>query len=134
MKVGGYVQSDGQFYVKDTANVGTDTFVMRRVRPDIQGMVGKYINFRILPDFGAGTTALQDAYLDLRYSPKLSLRSGKFKSPVGLERLQSATDLVFILRALPTSLVPNRDLGLQLSGDLAPPRCRAGGSSPSHRR
>ncbi len=119
LKVGGYVQSDGQFYLNDSSNAGTDTFIMRRVRPDIQGTVGKYINFRILPDFGAGTTVLQDAYVDLRYSPKLILRTGKFKSPVGLERLQSATDLVFILRALPTSLAPNRDLGLQLSGDLA---------------
>jgi phosphate-selective porin OprO/OprP len=43
---------------------------------------------------------------------------GKFKPPVGLERLQSSADIRFIERALPTHLVPNRDLGVQLSGDF----------------
>jgi phosphate-selective porin OprO/OprP len=47
------------------------------------------------------------------------VRAGKFKPPIGLERLQSATDTLFIERAFPTALVPNRDLGIQLSGDLA---------------
>ena len=37
---------------------------------------------------------------------------------MGLERLQSATALTFIERALPTQLVPNRDIGFQLWGDL----------------
>jgi phosphate-selective porin OprO/OprP len=45
--------------------------------------------------------------------------AGKFKVPVGLERLVSATDIRFIERAFPTSLVPNRDLGVQLGGDIA---------------
>ena len=47
------------------------------------------------------------------------LTAGKFKVPVGLERLQSATDIRFIERAFPTSLVPNRDLGLSFGGDAA---------------
>jgi phosphate-selective porin OprO and OprP len=47
------------------------------------------------------------------------LRTGKFKSPIGLERLASATELLFVERALPTSLVPNRDIGVQLFGDVA---------------
>jgi phosphate-selective porin OprO and OprP len=37
---------------------------------------------------------------------------------VDLERLQSASDIVFAERALATNLAPNRDVGLQLSGDL----------------
>ena len=52
-------------------------------------------------------------------SRRFRVRAGKFKPPVGLERLQSATDILFVERALPTNLVPNRDLGVQLSGDLA---------------
>ena len=44
---------------------------------------------------------------------------GKFKSPVGLERLQSATALAFVERAYPTALVPNRDVGVMLHGNLA---------------
>jgi len=47
------------------------------------------------------------------------VRAGKFKPPVGLERLQSATDVVFAERGLPTNLVPSRDIGLQFSGDIS---------------
>jgi len=44
---------------------------------------------------------------------------GKFKEPVGLERLQSWNNLLFIERGLPTYLVPNRDTGIQLQGDVS---------------
>jgi phosphate-selective porin OprO/OprP len=54
----------------------------------------------------------------MRFHEAAKLRAGKFKPPVGLERLQSGSDTVFVERALPTNLVPNRDLGLQLHGDL----------------
>jgi phosphate-selective porin OprO/OprP len=89
------------------------------VRPIFEGTVYKIFDFRIMPDFGVGTTVLQDAYMEARFDPAFRVRAGKFKPPVGLERLQSATDLLFVERALPTNLVPNRDLGVQVSGDLA---------------
>ena len=47
------------------------------------------------------------------------MRVGKFKPPVDLERLQSASDIVFAERALATNLAPNRDIGLQLSGEIS---------------
>src|SRR4051794_28800558 len=72
-----------------------------------------------MPDFGQGTTVLQDAYMEARFNPAFRVRAGKFKPPVGLERLQSGADLLFVERALPTNLVPNRDLGVQISGDFA---------------
>jgi phosphate-selective porin OprO/OprP len=56
--------------------------------------------------------------VDFNYTPKARLRVGKFKSPVGLERLQSAMTTAFVERAFPTALVPNRDVGVQLYGDL----------------
>jgi phosphate-selective porin OprO/OprP len=40
------------------------------------------------------------------------------KEPVGLERLQSGANLLFIERGFPTQLVPNRDVGVQLHGKL----------------
>jgi phosphate-selective porin OprO/OprP len=60
-----------------------------------------------------------DAYADLRFRPQAALRGGKFKPPLGLERLQSASDLAFAERGVPTNLVPNRDVGLELYGELA---------------
>jgi phosphate-selective porin OprO/OprP len=118
LRLRGYVQFDGRFWAGDEQKPQIDTFVLRRVRPIFEGTVYKIFDFRIMPDFGLGTTVLQDAYMEARFNPAFRVRAGKFKPPVGLERLQSATDLLFVERALPTNLVPNRDLGIQIGGDL----------------
>ena len=119
LKLRGYTQADGRFYTSDRTSGMADTFVMRRVRPILEGTIFGNVDFRIMPDFGEGRTVLQDAYADLRFTPALKLRAGKFKSPFGLERLISAQDLLFVDRALPTALVPNRDVGVMLFGDVA---------------
>ncbi|MFI5303965.1 MAG: OprO/OprP family phosphate-selective porin, partial [Nitrospiria bacterium] len=93
------------------------TFNPRKVRLYFEGTVAKYYDFRLLPDFGNGQTVLQDAYLDFHYWPVVKLKAGKFKSPVGLERLQDETNLIFFERALPTNLIPNRDVGMFFHGD-----------------
>ncbi|MCI0414534.1 OprO/OprP family phosphate-selective porin [bacterium] len=116
-RIRGYVQSDGRFFF-DQSTSSIDTFVMRRVRPIFEGTVYKYFEFKIMPDFGGGTTSLQDAYLDAKFTPGFKIRFGKAKTPFGLERLQSATDLIFIERSLATNLVPNRDLGIVVFGDI----------------
>lgn len=117
-KLRGYAQLDGRFFRNDDERPAVDTFTLRRVRPSFEGTVFKIFDFRIMPDFGQGQTVLFDAYIEGRFSPYFKVRAGKFKPPVGLERLQSATDTFFVERALPTNLVPNRDLGVQLSGDF----------------
>lgn len=108
----------GGFFVNVPQTSGISSFVARRVRPTLEGTLFDRFGFRIMPDFGSGAVVLQDAYTDVRFWPQLKLRGGKFKEPVGLERLQSANNLLFVERALPTNLVPNRDLGFQLFGDL----------------
>jgi phosphate-selective porin OprO/OprP len=115
----GYAQFDGRYWVNDEQRPQTETFLLRRVRPIFEGTVYKIFDFRIMPDFGQGQTVLFDAYLEARFNPAFRVRVGKFKPPIGLERLQSATDMLFVERALPTNLVPNRDLGVQIGGDLA---------------
>ena len=118
IKIGGYAQADGRFYARDKDSAATDTFLLRRARPNVQGTVGKYFDFEINPDFGQGQTVLYDAYLNVHPSPKLQFKIGKFKPPVGLERLFAARNLIFVERALPTALVPNRDVGAQVHGEL----------------
>jgi phosphate-selective porin OprO and OprP len=71
-----------------------------------------------VPDFGEGRAVVQDAYTTFRPWSWLQLQIGKFKAPVGLERLQSDANAVFIERSHPTSLVPNRDVGVQLQGEV----------------
>jgi len=119
----GYVQSDARFFgAAGPVAPGSSTFLLRRVRPIFEATAYKYFGLRLMPDFGNGQTVLYDAYVEAKPTAALNLRVGKFKPPIGLERLQSATDVRFIERGLPTSLVPNRDVGVQLFGDLAASR------------
>ena len=118
VRLKGLVQTDGRFFLSDSAVPVTNTFFIRRARPILEATVGKYLEFRVQPDFGQGTTVLFDAYTDVKIAPAFAVRAGKFKPAVDLERYQAASDIVFAERALATNLAPNRDVGLQLSGDL----------------
>jgi phosphate-selective porin OprO/OprP len=118
LRIAGYAHADGRFYAGDEDQLGTNAFLLRRVRPIVSGTLGRIFDFTIMPDFGGGVAVLQDGYLEARYSEKARLRVGKFKAPFGLERLQSATVILFAERALPSSLAPIRDVGVQLHGEL----------------
>jgi phosphate-selective porin OprO/OprP len=112
------VQMDGRFAVDDPKPI-TNTFTMRKVRPVFSGRVARYFDFKVMPDFGNGTTVVQDAYVDVRFSPKFRVRTGKDKTPIGHELLIGDAYLLFPERALASSLVPNRDIGVAVQGDLA---------------
>jgi phosphate-selective porin OprO/OprP len=117
IKFRGYVHSDTRTYPNDEVKAA-DQFLLRRVRPIIEGSVYKLFDFRVMPDFGEGKTVLQDAYITARFHPLLQIRAGKFKAPLGLERMASATEILFVERGLPTGLVPNRDIGVTVNGDI----------------
>jgi phosphate-selective porin OprO/OprP len=107
------IQADGRFYISENTN----TFLLRRVRPVLEGTIFEFFDWRIMPEL-AGTPNVQDAYGNVRLLKEVQFRGGKFKAPVGLERLASDADLPFVERGLPTQLVPDRDVGVQLHGDL----------------
>ncbi|MDB4965800.1 MAG: oprP [Myxococcales bacterium] len=115
----GLLQADGRAFFDDHKFALADTFLLRRVRPILDATFFDLIDFRIMPDFGNNQVILYDAYAELRPWRFFRIRAGKFKPPVGLERLQSAGNLHFNERAFPTSLVPNRDVGVTLNGDVA---------------
>lgn len=119
LKFRGVLHFDGRRYFDDITPATADTWTFRRIRPTIEGTLNGIYDFRFTPDFAGGRTFILDAYLAARLKPWAVVTAGKFKVPVGLERLVSASDLRFIERAFPTSLVPNRDLGVQLGGDFA---------------
>jgi phosphate-selective porin OprO/OprP len=119
LSLGGYIQADGRAFVgygRDAA--GVNQILLRRVRPDFQGTLRNHFDFRLMPDFTGGKLTLYDAYMDVRYVPFAKVRVGKFKPPVGLERLQSGTAIHFVERAFPTGLVPTRDVGAMLFGEV----------------
>jgi len=109
---------DGRYY-SSGAPSSADTWLLRQVRPYIDGTIDRIFDYRLVPDFGNGKTIILDAYVDGRFQPWFVVQAGKFKGPVGLERLQFSPYNRFIELGLPSDLVPNRDLGLQIAGDVA---------------
>src|SRR5690242_1975303 len=116
IRLRGVFQADERFFLNDS--IGTDTFVLRKVRPVIEGTVADIYDFRIMPDFGNGKAILQDAYAAARFAPWAKVTVGKMKQPIGLERLQQDVDTRLVERAFPTDIAPNRDIGVDLHGDL----------------
>jgi len=117
VRLRGLLHFDGRYMLEDETEL-TDQWQATRIRPILEGTVGGIYDFRFTPDFGQGRTVIQDAYVTGRFRPGFQLTAGKFKMPVGLERLQSAGDIRFVSRGFPTNLVPNRDLGLQAGGSF----------------
>jgi phosphate-selective porin OprO/OprP len=117
---------DTRNFIDDGGNAsGNDTFVLRRVRPIFTGKVYDNYEFVFLPEFGNGANgtsssfSILDANLNVNYWKEFQIRVGKFKAPVGLELLQVDPNREFVETALPTNLVPNRDIGIQAHGEIA---------------
>jgi phosphate-selective porin OprO/OprP len=115
LRVGGIIQAQGRFFADGLAD--GDSFLVRRARPVIDGKLYEHFQFRIQPEL-ANDVSLLDAYVDWVPLDAFAVRAGKFKSPIGLERLQSAGHLLFVERGLPANLLPNRDIGVMAYGDL----------------
>lgn len=112
------LQVDNRSFFQDGGNNGTDGFLVRRARPIFSGTVFHDFDYYFMPDFGGSTVQIFDAYVNYHYNPALQLEVGKFKAPVGLEALVADRDLLFNERSLATDLVPNRELGVELHGDV----------------
>jgi phosphate-selective porin OprO and OprP len=119
VRLRGVLHFDSRSFTDDITPATAETLIFRRVRPTLEGTLNGIYDFRFTPDFQGGRVIILDAFGAARLKPWAVVTAGKFKVPVGLERLVSATDVRFIERGFPTSLVPNRDLGVQLGGDIS---------------
>ena len=119
LQIGLLFHADGRFALADDGDQYIDSFVVRRLRPYLRGRLARHFEFFVNPDFAGGTLTVQDAYVDTIFAPAFRIRAGKGKTPFGFERLQSAANMLFMERAFPTALAPNRDIGVQVLGDLS---------------
>ncbi len=117
IRLAGFMQLDTRSYFDDPADWGTDNFLLRRIQPSLEIKFNKTYSFFIMPSFGT-TPGILDVYFEGQFAKPFNVRLGKFKSPFGLERLQSATALAFNERAFPTNLAPNREIGGQVFGTI----------------
>jgi len=121
IELGGFAQfdyaagdSDGRLLTGPKLN---DQFLVRRARLSVQGQAFKWIGFKIEGDF-TSSISLTDGYIDLNFLPEIGLRGGQFKQPFSLEELTSDLYIDFIERSLVNELVPSRDFGAMLQGQL----------------
>jgi phosphate-selective porin OprO and OprP len=124
LHLGGVGQFDWHYYA--SPNPGAkDTMTIRRLRLITYGTLFKDYDYYIQTDFGAGNSVtttnnslLQDAYLNIHYWPQFQIQAGKMKEPVGLEIQPADATLWFVERGYPTELVPNRNVGVEIHGNL----------------
>ncbi|WP_202839539.1 OprO/OprP family phosphate-selective porin [Luteimonas saliphila] len=119
LKLGALLQADHRVFLDDDAQAQNDSFLWRRIRPTLEGSWGDLVGFRVTPEFTGDSASIVDAYVDLKFSPAATVRVGKVKGPIGLERLQSGGAIALVERGFPTELAPNREIGAQLQGALA---------------
>src|SRR5262245_35268489 len=77
VRLRGLLQVDGRAYFDTGTAPLPDQFVLRRIRPILEGTFGNFVDFRIMPDFGLGPVLVQDAFIDVRPWKWLALRAGK---------------------------------------------------------
>ncbi len=119
LRMSGYFQADDHAFVGDGPANNNDQFFIRSARPILEA---KYDQFsaRLMMDFGNGQTQLLDAYGDYTVADALTVRVGKFKDPIGIERWQAEQNVLFVERGMTTNLVPYRDNGIGIYGNLIP--------------
>ena len=134
LRINGYTQIEArEFAANNKEELGeVSSILARRVRLMIQGTVARDFDFYLQPDFGynnafssiTSTTptaygvALQDAWLDYKYFPDATIKVGKMKTPFDLENLQDSRNTDFVELGLTSGLSPQRDIGVQVGGNL----------------
>jgi phosphate-selective porin OprO/OprP len=116
LRLRGNVSVDGRYFTDSYTPPTADTWLVRRLRPTLEGTLDGRYDFRIMPDFAQGKSIVQDAWAAARVQPWLVLTFGKFKAPMGLERLQLEQFARFIEPSLTADLLPYRDLGFKVGG------------------
>lgn len=117
LRLRGLVQGDARFYFDD-ANAAQDGFILRRARLIFEGKFAERFNYVVQPELAGSTVSILDAYVNTSVNPAFNVQVGRFKTPVGLEQLQSDSVALFNERSVATNLAPNRDVGVQVFGSL----------------
>jgi len=113
------VQLDSRTFFNDNPLAQNNGgFLLRRARPIMEGTLFHDYDFLIVPDFGGSTVQLFDASINCRFAQEFQLKAGKFKGPVSLENLQTDATAPFNERSLAYDMVPMRNVGIQLGGDV----------------
>ena len=124
----GYIHYDLREFSETASTAVGESSELRRVRPIFEYKSPRW-SARFMPDLMRETNQTLDAYVDFTPDGPWDLRVGRFKSPLSLNRLQSANALALVENSVVAAMTPNRDNGVLLGYDTrgeAPWRFEAG--------
>ena len=118
LRIRSLIQVDSRWFGDGNVN-NNDALLLRRGRIGLEGKINKTTEYQITGEYAGSSASILDANVTLTYSPEFQVKLGRFKTPVGLEQLQSDAAALFIERSLVSQIAPNRDIGVQLGGELS---------------
>lgn len=117
IRIGGWLQADARWFL-DSDNHKNDSFLIRRARFDIRGILENDWAYRIYATFlGERNGILQEGWLEYRKYPGFRVRVGQVFEPFSLEAMYSALWTDFMERAvIVNTLSPQEDIGIMILG------------------
>jgi len=116
------LQTDYQAFLTDKppGQITDSTFLVRFAGVQMDAIVAQRFHSQIFMDFSQSRLTLLDAWVEAQIARALIFKVGKFLYPISEERLTPGIALPFVSTSLATLLLPTRDTGLQLYGELIP--------------
>ena len=114
------VQADYVSFVGDKPPLVTtrDTFTIGFAGLQLDATLARIFRASFLADFSQSRLTLLDAFVEARIDPAFVVRIGKFPTPISEERLTPKFFLPWISTGPSSFLLPVRELGAQIYGDL----------------
>jgi len=118
LKFGGRIQYDEAFFfqdddIDDAYGSIENASELRRVRFANEGILYKFVSFKLEFDFASGNAIVSDAFITLTSLPAIgNIRIGHQKEPFSLDMMNSSNDMTFMERASVTNFKKQRNSGL----------------------
>ena len=119
LRIGGWLQADSRWFL-DSGHPENDTFLIRRARLDIRGVLENDWGYRLYGTLiGERNGILQEGWLEYRKYGGLRIRAGQIFEPFSLEAVYSARWTDFLERAMiVNALSPQEDVGIMAFGKV----------------
>jgi len=119
LRIGGWLQADSRWFL-DSEHPENDTFLIRRARLDIRGVLENDWAYRLYGTFiGERNGILQEGWLEYRKYGAFRIRAGQVFEPFSMEAVYSSRWVDFAERAMiVNALAPQEDIGIMAFGKV----------------
>ncbi|MFT6398431.1 MAG: hypothetical protein ACJAYU_003189 [Bradymonadia bacterium] len=116
LRINGRVQARYQHVATEGEDTNEGAFSIPRARLTFSGHAfADELSYKFELDFGKGTFATKDFYLDYAFNPNIRLRIGQYKLPFSRQQLNSSGRLDFVDRSITNrSFGAGRDIGIMV--------------------